>query len=143
VVSVLRGTLTADFNVFGVRQDDAAGTIGVILGRTDGPVTGRGSGSVLQITFRIRNDAPRGGAVINLRSSSGAVTTQLNDGGLVLNPEPSDESGDALDGLVTVLGPRRAPPVRPGIRSWIDWLAAAQADDDNSGPGRGRGTRSR
>jgi hypothetical protein len=67
---------------------------------------------VLRITFRIKPNAPRGRAVINLRESVGETTTQLNEGGLDLNPDPSDVAGDVLDGAITVRPGRRPLPVR-------------------------------
>jgi hypothetical protein len=32
----------------------------------------------------------------------GPTTTQLNEGGLVLNPQPGDRTGDELDGKIVV-----------------------------------------
>ncbi|HXG12767.1 MAG TPA: hypothetical protein VNK04_23615, partial [Gemmataceae bacterium] len=98
---------TADFDLFAVNLDRQAGTIRVGLGRSAGPITGRGSGSVLEITFRITRRAPAGRAVINLQHRLGVTTTQLNEGGLDLNPDPSDQAGDALDGVIRVLGRAR------------------------------------
>jgi ELWxxDGT repeat protein len=109
---VRRGTLTGDFNLFAVHVDAEAGTIRIGLGRSAGGITGRGGGSLVLITFRVRADAPAGAAVINLRHDLGAMTTLLNEGGLVLNPEPSNAEGDPLDGLITVLGPG-APAEKP------------------------------
>lgn len=115
VVSVRRGSLTRDFDLFAVNVDQEAGTIRVGLGRTAGPSTGRGSGSVLQIRFRVRAEASAGTAVINLRKGLGATRTQLNEGGLDLNPDPSDQAGDMLDGLITVRGQWRGK--RPVVQS--------------------------
>ena len=94
--------MTGDFDLFLANRDDAAGTLRVGLGRSAGPITGRGSGSVIRITFRIKDGAPAGPAIINLRQSLEGTTTQLNEGGLDLNPDPSDQAGDGLDGLITV-----------------------------------------
>lgn len=96
------GSLTADFDLFVVNLDAVAGVLRIGLGRTEGPISGRGSGSVVQITFHVRADAPAGGAIINLRQDYGTTTTQLNEGGLDLIPDPSNEAGDLLDGLVTI-----------------------------------------
>jgi hypothetical protein len=102
MVEARRGSLTADFDLFLVNHDAAAGTIRVGLGRSAGSVADRGPGSVLLLTFRIRENAPSGRAVINLRRGLGLAATQLNEGGLELNPAPSDRAGDALDGVITV-----------------------------------------
>jgi hypothetical protein len=99
------GTLTADFDLFQAHLDPAAGTIRVGLASLD--VDGlqeRGTGSVLEITFRIRADAPAGAAIVNLLHDLAPTTTQLNEGGLVLGPEPSNAAGDVLDGVITVQG---------------------------------------
>jgi hypothetical protein len=99
---VRRGSLTGDFDLFLANLHEAAGTLQVGLGRTAGPIASRGSGSVLEITFRIKDDAPDGPAIINLLEGLPPTATQLNEGGLVLNPAPSNAAGDALDGRVTV-----------------------------------------
>lgn len=104
VVDVQRGSLTGDFDLFATSQDSRDGTIRAGLGRWEGPLFGRGSGSVLTITFRVRAGAPAGRAAINLLHGLGPLTTQLNEGGLDLIPDPSDEEGDVLDGLIVVLG---------------------------------------
>jgi hypothetical protein len=101
-VEVRRGNLTADFDLFAVNHDEKAATIRVGLGRTAGPIEGRGSGSVVLITFRIRTQAQPGKAIVNLRRAVGDTFTQLNDGGLDLNPDPRDRAGDRLDGLIQV-----------------------------------------
>jgi hypothetical protein len=122
---VWRGSLTGDFDLFAVNWDREAGTLRVGLGRSAGPIGGRGSGSVLAITFRIRPDAPPGPAVINLRHRLDPVTTQLNEGGLELVPEPSDEAGDVLDGLVAVAaGEARLPPDLAARQAETDYLFA-------------------
>ncbi|HXG09846.1 MAG TPA: cohesin domain-containing protein [Gemmataceae bacterium] len=108
VVEVRRGSLTHDFDLFATNVDPAAGTIRAGLGRAAGPVSGRGSGSVLLIAFRIKARAPAGQAAINLRAGLGPTVTQLNDGTLDLNPDPSDQAGDALDGAILVRKGRRA-----------------------------------
>lgn len=100
------GSLTSDFDLFLPNVDAAAGTIRIVMARTLGTITGRGSGSVVRITFRVRDDAPAGRAIVNLRQSVAGVTTQLNEGGLDLNPDPTDAAGDVLDGRITVVRPR-------------------------------------
>lgn len=99
---VRRGTLIGDFDLFLANVDSANGTIRVGLGRTAGPIAGRGSGSVIEMTFRIKAGAPTGPAIINLRHDQGTTLTQLNEGGLVLNPAPNNNPGDTLDGLIAV-----------------------------------------
>jgi hypothetical protein len=109
---IQRGSITNDFDLFQVNLDNTAGTIRVALGRTAGPISGRGSGSLLTIGFRIKPAAPPGGTIINLRQDLAPTTTQLNEGGLVLNPAPSNTAGDALDGLITITpGGMNHPPV--------------------------------
>ena len=98
VVSVRRGRLTRDFDLFATNVDADAGTIRAGLGRSAGPIHKRGAGSLLVITFRVKAEAPAGPVVINLRQG-----TQLNEGGLTLTPAPSDEAGDALDGRLLIL----------------------------------------
>ncbi|HXG13293.1 MAG TPA: cohesin domain-containing protein [Gemmataceae bacterium] len=102
---IRRGLLTADFDLFAAVLDLEAGTIRVGMGRSAGPVRGLARGGVLEITFRIKEDAPPGPAVVNLLRDLDSVTTQLNEGGLDLIPDPSNETGDVLDGQVTVAGP--------------------------------------
>jgi hypothetical protein len=109
---VRRGSLTGDFDLFGVNLDNETGTIRVGLGRTAGPLAGRGSGSVLQITFHVKRSAPRGATIINLRQNINQTLTALNDGGLDLVPDPSNRAGDALDGRLLIV--RRLPPPPPG-----------------------------
>ncbi|HXG11332.1 MAG TPA: cohesin domain-containing protein [Gemmataceae bacterium] len=116
LLAVERGSLTADFDLFAVRLDPERGTVRVGLGRTAGPISGRGGGSVVQITFRVKDGAPAGRAVINLRSSLDVTRTQLNEGRLDLNPDPSDTAGDPLDGVVTV--PRRTERIDAFFRSY-------------------------
>jgi hypothetical protein len=106
ILDVRRGTLTASFDLFAVHVDAAAGTIRVGLGRSAGPITGTGTGDVLQVMVRIKPDAPAGRAALNLRRQLGAISTQLNEGGLDLIPDPSDAAGDLLDGAITVRGHR-------------------------------------
>lgn len=102
LVAVKRGSLTRDFDLFQTNLDAEAGTLRVALGRSAGPVTGRGAGSVLGLVFRIRRDAPAGSAVVNLHHHLGNTRTQLNEGGLDLNPDPTDDGQDPLDGLITI-----------------------------------------
>jgi hypothetical protein len=120
---VTRGTLTEDFDLFAVNLDREAGTIRVGLGRSAGAVDGRGSGSVLHLIFQVRADAPAGPAIINLRQGLEQTRTQLNEGGLDLIPDPSDEAGDVLDGQITVL--RKARGGRQDLR-WL-WGQVAEA----------------
>jgi hypothetical protein len=103
VLAVERGSLIADFDLVGINLDREAGTIQAGIARTAGPIQDRGGGSVLLLTFRVRDDAPPGTALINLRRGLGLLTTQLNEGGLDLIPDPSDEAGDVLDGWITLL----------------------------------------
>lgn len=114
VVEVGRGSLTEDFDLMLVNR--TKGTIRVGLGRTAGAISDRGSGSVLRITFRIRSGAATGRTIINLLEKVGTTTTQLNEGALDLNPDPSNRAGDALDGVVRI-GERRTPTSAGG------WLA--------------------
>lgn len=102
-----RGSLTSDFELLLVNADPTSGTVRVGLSRSAGPIGDRGPGSVVQLTFRIRPDASPGQAIVNLRESLNGTTTALNEGGLDLNPDPSDRVGDVLDGAITVLRPRR------------------------------------
>jgi hypothetical protein len=112
--AIRRGSLTADFDIFLVNLDSSAGTIRAGLGRTAGPIRARGSGSVLEIVFRIRADAPSGSALINLRHGAGGTRTQLNEGGLVLMPAPLDRSGDGLDGQIVIDRPGPVLRQEPG-----------------------------
>jgi hypothetical protein len=107
VVSVRRGSLTRDFDLFAQNVDGEAGTLRVGLGRSAGPVQGRGAGSLVVVTFRIRTDAPARAVVLNLRRSLGQTVTQVNEGNFDLNPDPSDAVGDALDGLIRILPPAK------------------------------------
>lgn len=118
VDAIQRGTLTEGFDVFQANLDREHGTIRVGLGRTAGAIEGRGSGSVLRITFQVRADAPAGAAIINLRQGLGQTRTQLNEGGLDLIPDPSDEEGDALDGRILVLGKKGRESRRIAGRYW-------------------------
>jgi hypothetical protein len=108
LVSVRRGRLTRDFDLFATNIDADAGTIAVGLGRSAGPIGDRGAGSILRLTFRIKADAPAGRAVVNLRESLGTMRTQVNEGAFDLNPDPSDTAGDVLDGVIRVLATDRA-----------------------------------
>jgi autotransporter-associated beta strand protein len=123
LISVRRGRLTRDFDLFAVNRDDAAGTIRVGLGRSAGPIGDRGAGSVLQVTFRVQRGALAGAAVINLRHGLGGTLTQLNEGGLLLNPAPSDEAGDPLDGAV-IIGGRTRPPIGVTAADLVDAVFA-------------------
>src|SRR5262249_11927941 len=100
-----RGRLTRDFDLFATNIDADAGTIAVGLGRSAGPIEGRGAGSVLLLTFRIRTDAPAGRAIVNLREQLGTMRTQVNEGAFDLNPDPSDQGGAVLDGVIRVVAP--------------------------------------
>jgi hypothetical protein len=126
---VRRGRLTGDFDLFLANLDAGAGTLRVGMGRSAGPITGRGGGSVLWLTFRVRSDAPSGRAVINLRHDLGGTSTQLNEGGLDLNPDPSNEAGDALDGQITIL---RRPSERNGQPAQAEAALAALLDRPRS-----------
>jgi hypothetical protein len=112
VADVRPGSLTGDFDVFGVNLDAQAGTLRVGLGRTAGAISGRGSGSVIEITFRVLPNAPPGRAIVNLREDLGQTRTRLNEGGLDLNPSPSNDDGDALDGAIRVMGLRPPAPLK-------------------------------
>ena len=111
VVSVARGSLTRDFDTFAVNVDNEAGSLQLGLNRSAGGLSGRGAGSLVRITFRIKAGAPAGAAVVNLRQNLGSTTTQLNEGDFVLNPAPTNAADDPVDGLVRVLAGRR---LRPG-----------------------------
>lgn len=124
VVEVRRGTLTADFELFSVNVDPDAGTIQVGLARLAGPLSGEGAGSVIEIVFRVRENAEPGLAVINLRERLGPTLTQLNEGGLDLIPDPRDEAGDPLDGSIVVPGPIRSDRGRKQERRPTDTAAA-------------------
>jgi hypothetical protein len=113
VLRVERGSLTGDFDLFALNLDVENGTLRAGLGRSAGPLAGRGGGSVMEITFRVREGAPTGPAILNLRQRIGHTLTQLNEGGLDLTPAPSDAAGDVLDGRITVLDEvGKAIPVR-------------------------------
>jgi subtilisin-like proprotein convertase family protein len=125
VVEVRRASLTADFDLFLANGDASAGTLRVGLARMLGPIDGQGPGSVLEIVFRIRPDAPPGKAFVNLRQAVGSTRTQLNEGGLVLTPAPSDVAGDALDGAVLVREwPRRDRPGPKDVARLLEDLLA-------------------
>jgi hypothetical protein len=115
--------LTQDFDLFLHHLDASAGTLRVGLARTAGPISG-GRGSVLEIVFRIRSDAPAGRALINLRQNLGVLTTQLNEGGLDLNPDPSNEAGDVLDGIILV--GKRAQMLARDLVFAAEWDQARQ-----------------
>jgi hypothetical protein len=99
---VRRGSLLGDFDLFLANPVQSAGTIRVAFGRTAGPISARGAGSVIQIVFHVKPDAPPGPAVINLRHDVATTVTQLNDGGLTLTPAPTNADTDSVDGRVTV-----------------------------------------
>jgi hypothetical protein len=126
VIEVRRGSLTGDFDLLMINHDAAAGTLRVGLGRSSGPIEGRGSGSVLEMVFRIRPDAPPGRAVINLRENVDQTTTQLNEGRLDLNPDPSNRAGDRLDGAIAVGRP--VPVVRPSLHRSKAMMSASVAE---------------
>ena len=108
--TIQKGTLTGSFDGFEVNLNSAAGTICVSLYRTDGPIFGLGSGSLVTIDFLIKSTAPAGPAIINLEQSIGATTTALYAtdaagnplGNFALQPAPSNAAGDSLDGKITV-----------------------------------------
>ncbi len=105
------GTLTSTFDGFVANYDNTAGTIRLSTYRSSGALFGFGSGSLAIINFHIKASALPGAAIINLQAHVQTTTTVLhgrdatgNDlGNFTLQPAPSDEAGDALDGLVTVL----------------------------------------
>lgn len=80
LVEVARGRLTADFDLFAVHAE--AGTLRVGLGRSAGPIEGRGTGSILALTFRIRADAPGRACRDQFARDWGVTRTQLNEEGL-------------------------------------------------------------
>lgn len=101
------GTLFPKPDVFIPNLNRTAGElrVGVVkLPPTGAAGVTAAGGSLIEITFRIRADAPAGPAIINLRNDLGGTSTLLNEGGLVLNPPLSNAAGDELDGLITVLG---------------------------------------
>src|SRR5262249_5164944 len=101
---VTRGTLTADFDLFLANVQDKDGTIRAGMGRSKGPIKGRGAGSLLKISFRIKANAPAGPAIINLQQKIAPTVTGLNDGNIKLVPPPQDKAGDPCDGVITVVG---------------------------------------
>lgn len=107
VIKVGRGSLTRNFDLFAVNHDAEAGTLRVGLGRSAGALSGSPNGSVLLITFRIKPDAFEGPTVINLRQNVEGMATLLNEGGLTLNPSPSNTASDGLDGIITVIRRRQ------------------------------------
>jgi hypothetical protein len=70
-------------------------------------------GSLAEITFLVKGDAPAGSTTINLRANlpTGEVTSLegIDDNGdpftFDLEPTPSDTAGDSLDGSIMVLAP--------------------------------------
>jgi hypothetical protein len=140
LLGVERGSLTVDFDLMLAHVDRQSGTLRVGLSRSAGPIADRGSGSVVLLTFRIWADARAGRAVINLQQRVGQTTTQLNEGGLDLNPDPSDRAGDALDGnpggsgRPAGAGPAALPPVARTARS-LQPRAEANAASRSSSPG--------
>lgn len=104
---VVRGPLTADFDLYLANVQDKEGTIRVSTGRTKGPITGRGAGQLIRISFRIKADAPSGPAFINLQHKIGNTTTNLNEGGIKLVPPPEDKAGDPCDGVITVVAGKK------------------------------------
>jgi hypothetical protein len=101
---VTRGTLTADFDLFLANVQDKEGTIRAGMGRSKGPIKGRGAGSLLKISFHIKANAPAGPAIINLQKKIAPTVTGLNDGNIPLVPPPEDKAGDPCDGVITVVG---------------------------------------
>ena len=64
------------------------------------------------LLFRIKPTAQAGRAFLNLRHNLSTTQTQLNEGGLDLQPDPSNEAGDVLDGWISIQGRRRSPRPR-------------------------------
>jgi hypothetical protein len=102
LLQVRRGSLAQDFDLFAVSPDPQEGTIRVGMARSAGPIPGPQRGSVIDLIFRVRPDAPAGRTVVNLRHDLTGMITQLNEGGLDLNPDPSNEAGDRLDGSIRI-----------------------------------------
>ena len=107
---VQKGSLTEGFDSFAVRVDQDAGIIYISGYRTDGPLSGQGAGSVAVISFHVKNNAPPGEAFINLLENAGNCRTALSGADAQgnsflfdLEPRPSNATGDALDGRVTIL----------------------------------------
>ena len=107
---VEKGSLTTGFDSFTVRVDQQAGIIYISGYGTDGPLMGQGAGSVANISFQVKDNAPAGAAFINLMASSGTARTALSGVDALgnpflfdLEPRPSNAAGDALDGRIDVL----------------------------------------
>ena len=81
--------------------DNAAGSI-IVGASTINALGDVGPGSLVLLTFRVKDDAPAGTATINLRHDLNGVTTALSEGYLVLQPVPSNAAGDELDGAIEV-----------------------------------------
>jgi hypothetical protein len=124
-LEVRRGSLTRDLDMFLANVDPSVGSVRVGVGRTHGPIMQ--SGSVLEMVFRVRDDARAGLAAIILRQGIDGTITALNEGGLVLNPDPTDRAGDVLDGLVRVAHPphRRRGADAPPMADLVDAILGA------------------
>jgi hypothetical protein len=108
-LSAQQGSVASGFTLSLPLPDAQAGTAKISL-EADAPISGRGSGSLVRLNFRVKADAPPGPAIVNLRQNVDTFFTQLNGGGLPLSPAPDNIAGDALDGRITVPG---TPPVTP------------------------------
>ena len=107
VAEVRRGSLSGDFQWF-VRKDEP-GLLSIDMARLE-PLAG-GSGTLLEIDFRIRDSAPAGQTAVDLQFVS------LNDTRLTLNPAPTPGL-DPTDGTITVVRPAAAARV-----DWSGWFA--------------------
>jgi hypothetical protein len=112
VVSAGKTGLTAGF--IGTIDTSRPGVIAVDLATTN-PLQG-GSGSLVDIVFRVRPDARAGATALDLEWA------RLNDGALVLTPLPVD-GADGSDGRVDVLDARRLRAARDLPK--LDWSAPA------------------
>ncbi len=93
-VGAVRGSLTGDFQWFVTH--DVPGRLGIDLTRMNPRADGQGT--LAELTFRVRDAAPRGASPIDLQWA------YLNDGRLTLNPAPVP-GRDATDGTATVMRP--------------------------------------
>src|SRR5262245_44560266 len=124
-VNVQPGPVTNDFFVVIPPPDTKAGTAQITLER-NGAISGRGGGSVLGMNFRVKANAINGPAIINLRQNVGTFATQLNQGAIPLNPAPSNDAGDALDGRITVQGGSPPPSALTTVQSVVIGDGTAQ-----------------
>jgi hypothetical protein len=100
--------------------DNTNGSLRVGLSSSGSASLGAGaSGTVLFVTFQV-NGSAAGSTVANLAAQVGQKITQLNGGGIVLNPSPLNTAGngqatnnpDPTDGLITVnAAPTNQPPI--------------------------------